>query len=187
MQSRTLVIFLAVAALLGGTFYWMRSTVVPAEAGAPGAGAPGSPRPAPGSSSNLPDAGYDWSVRSLDGRVIPFSSFKGKTIFLNFWATWCGPCQAEMPAIERMYQKVKGKGIEVVAASWEDPLTVANWVQRSHFSFPVYTFERPAPASYASEGIPVTFIISPAGKVVRKHLDPDNWDSDANINFLLSL
>jgi len=140
-----------------------------------------------GARAEGPDAGYDWSLRTLDGRVVPFSNFKGKTVFLNFWATWCGPCREEMPAIERMYQKVKGTDVEVVAASWENPQVVSGFLRNYNFTFPVYTFERAAPASYKSDGIPVTFVISPDGKIVLNHLDPGAWDQDAFVSRLLSL
>src|ERR1019366_5703968 len=63
--------------------------------------------------ASMPDAGYDWNLYTLDGRSIPFSKFKGKTIFLNFFGTRCGPCLYEMPAIQKMYEKVKGQGVEV--------------------------------------------------------------------------
>src|SRR5437762_7575609 len=63
-----------------------------------------------------------WWLRSLeDGTDVSFSKFKGKVVFLNFWATWCGPCLQEMPTLERMYQKLKGQGIEVVVVANQNP------------------------------------------------------------------
>src|ERR1041384_157558 len=100
MRKQYLLLVSAVA-VLGGVFYWMRSSVRDLGGGQT-AGAEEShavPR-IPASQANLPDAGFDFSIRSMDGRTIPFSDFKGKTIFLNFWATWCGPCREEMPSIE---------------------------------------------------------------------------------------
>ena len=141
----------------------------------------------PAANNDLGDAGFDWNVTPIGGKIVPFSSFKGKTIFLNFWATWCGPCVYELPKIQRLYEKTKGKGVEIMVISWEEPDRVRRYMENAHYTFPVYTFVRPAPASYKSEGIPVTFIISPEGKVVHQHLDPDNWDHDVFVNWILSI
>ena len=61
-------------------------------------------------------AAFDWTVRDLNDKPVAFSQFKGKTVFLNIWATWCGPCVMEMPSIARLAEepKLKGKGIEFV-------------------------------------------------------------------------
>src|SRR5262245_57836299 len=73
-------------------------------------------------SPSKPASPDQWWLRSLDdGKDILFSQFKGKVIFLNFWATWCGPCLQEMPAIERMYQKLKGKDIVVLVVANQNP------------------------------------------------------------------
>lgn len=148
---------------------------------------PAAEKPAPKQAFDGPPADYDWFVKPLDGGLVGFSSFKGKTVFLNFWATWCGPCRAEMPGIQSLYEKTKGKGIEFVAVSWEDPAKVRNFIAQQKYSFPVYTFSRPSPKAYASTGIPVTFILSPDGKIVKQQVGAIDWDKEAVLQFLLGV
>jgi thiol-disulfide isomerase/thioredoxin len=65
-------------------------------------------------------ADYDWIVQSLDGQDFKMSDVKGKVVFLNFWATWCPPCVAEMPSIQRLHEKLKDEGIVFVCISNEE-------------------------------------------------------------------
>src|SRR5437899_925247 len=67
-------------------------------------------------------ADYDWSLLDLDDRPVPFSRFKGKALFMNVWATWCGPCVGEMPSIARLAEepRLRGKNIEFVCVSTDD-------------------------------------------------------------------
>ena len=64
-------------------------------------------------------ADYDWSPVDLNDQPVPFSRFKGKTVFLNFWATWCGPCVSEMPSIEELAKnpRLRDKNIAFVCVS----------------------------------------------------------------------
>jgi len=142
--------------------------------------------PAPKVVRPAPAANGDWNLLTLDGRTVPFSHFKGKTVFLNFWATSSGPSREEMPSIERLYQKVKGKKVEIVVVSGEDPEKVKSFLANHHFTFPIYTFKLPAPADFSVNLLPVTYVVAPNGKVVFKHVDPAGWDRDGFIHHLLS-
>ncbi len=67
-------------------------------------------------------ADYDWSLMDLDGQPVSFAKFKGKTVFLNIWATWCGPCVGEMPSIAKLARnpRLQDKNIEFVCVSTDD-------------------------------------------------------------------
>ena len=67
-------------------------------------------------------ADYNWTLEDLQGQPVRFSRFEGKTVFLNVWATWCGPCVGELPSIERLAAnpQFKGKNIEFVCVSVDD-------------------------------------------------------------------
>lgn len=84
---------------------------------------------------------YNFKIKDLNGTVIDFNDFKGKTIFLNVWATWCGPCRIEMPSIQKMYDKVdKEKIVFIMLAVDErkDFDKVVNFINDKEYTFPVY-------------------------------------------------
>jgi thiol-disulfide isomerase/thioredoxin len=65
-------------------------------------------------------ADYDWTLVSLSGEPVSFSTFRGRTVFMNVWATWCAPCVMEMPYIERLHRSLEGSQIAFVVVSQED-------------------------------------------------------------------
>ncbi|UCB44252.1 MAG: redoxin domain-containing protein [Dehalococcoidales bacterium] len=86
-----------------------------------------------------PQIGYqapDFTLVDLDGNTVRLSDFRGKVVFLNFWATWCPPCRAEMPAIEEVYQEYKDEGVVVVGVDvGESKSTVRNFVEENGYSW----------------------------------------------------
>lgn len=122
------------------------------------------------STNAQPNALYNFQLMSLDGKVLNFESLKGKTVFMNLWATWCPPCIAEMPDIHRLYKEVGSDQIQFVMLSLDkDPKKAAKFIQRKGYKFPVYTQQGYFPVVYDSRSIPATFVISPQGKIVVKH------------------
>jgi len=132
-------------------------------------------------------AEYDWMVKSLDGTDFPIAEAKGKTVFLNFWATWCLPCRIEMPGIQKLYEHLKEKGIVFICISDEENKIVSAFIRKKKYTFPVYTMKGAPPQIYKTEGIPATFIISPEGKVVLKHVGSAKWDYPTVSEFILGL
>lgn len=133
---------------------------------------------------------YNFALYDLHQRKIDVSGFKGKTIFLNLWATWCGPCRAEMPSIENLYKKVDRENIVFIMLSLDqkDPFTkVTRYVQEKEFTFPVYFPAGELPATLQVRSIPVTLVISPEGKTVYKHVGTANYDTDKFRSFLEGL
>ena len=138
-------------------------------------------------SPEKPTSPDGWWLRSLkDGQDISYSQFKGKVVFLNFWATWCGPCLEEMPTLERMYQKLQDKDIVVLIVANQNPNVLKPYLAQHHFSFPMYTCGIP-PDLFMWHSLPATFVIDPNGKVVQHYLDPYPFDDDKFIQSLLSL
>jgi thiol-disulfide isomerase/thioredoxin len=133
------------------------------------------------------DFNYNFTIKDLQGTKIPFEQFKGKVIFLNMWATWCGPCRAEMPGIQSLYDQVKSDSIVFVMLSWDkdqDKPKIEKYLEKNSFSFPVYQ-----PAGYLPEhlqvpNIPTTFIISKAGKVIQKEVGTRNYDTKRMVQYL---
>lgn len=135
----------------------------------------------------------DFSLEALDGKKVTLSSFKGKVVLLSFWATWCGPCKQEMPAMEKLYKELKGKGFEVVAVDMmEDKATVSAFVKTSGYTFPVLldtTGEVGGNGLYAARAIPTNYIVDKAGKIVGRKIGIDGpaWTSDERISMFESL
>ena len=80
----------------------------------------------------------EFGLRNLTGQEVRLSALKGKVVLLNFWATWCGPCRAEMPSMQRMYTQLRGQGLEILAVDLqEDKVTVERFVKELGLTFPV--------------------------------------------------
>jgi peroxiredoxin len=131
----------------------------------------------------------DFTLQGLDGKKIALSSFKGKLVFLNFWATWCPPCRAEMPAMERLYQKLKGKGLEILAVDLqEEAKSVQNFVKQNKLSFTVVLDkDGRMGATYGARSIPTSYIIGRNGDVLGGTIGGKEWDSPEMIAFFTRL
>jgi len=133
---------------------------------------------------------YNFSLRDLSGNTIDVSEFKGKTIFLNIWATWCGPCRVEMPSIQSLYSKVNQDNIVFVMLSVdrrEDFEKVKNFVNEKNYSFPVYTPAGTLPEQLQVRSIPTTFVINADGKIVSHETGAANYDTPDFQEFLETL
>src|SRR4030042_273045 len=83
-------------------------------------------------------ADYDWTVKSLDGQDFKMTNAKGKVVFLNFWATWCPPCVAEMPSIERLHRALAPEGLAALTASTDqDEGALRRFVSERGLTLPV--------------------------------------------------
>lgn len=112
----------------------------------------------------------DFQLQTLDGETLKLSDLRGKAVLLNFWATWCGPCRDEMPAIQSVYEKHKDKGFVVVGVNIaESQLAVKGFARQLDLSFPiVLDKERQVVDQYQIGPIPSTVFIDQNGEVVRK-------------------
>lgn len=112
----------------------------------------------------------DFELATLDGGTIKLSQLRGKGVLINFWASWCKPCRDEMPAIQRVYDLHKDKGLEVLAVNIaETKVTVDGFVRHLDLTFPILLDQdREVTRLYGIGPIPSSIFISPEGKVVRK-------------------
>lgn len=141
----------------------------------------------PNEDSAAPDFNYNFTIKDLQGNKIPFEQFKGKVIFLNMWATWCGPCRAEMPGIQSLYNKVKSDSIVFVMLSWDqdrDKAKIEKYIEKNSFSFPVYQPAGYLPDHLQVPSIPTTFIISKAGKLIQKEVGTRNYNTKRMLQYL---
>ena len=121
----------------------------------------------------------DFTLTLLNGGNATLSAYKGKTLILNFWATWCPPCRAEMPSMETLYQRYKGQGLEILAVNiGENADTVQQFMQKNGFTFPVpLDLDSRIGAKYGIEAIPTTFIIDKEGKIIGRIVGSIHWDT----------
>jgi thiol-disulfide isomerase/thioredoxin len=120
----------------------------------------------------------DFSLPLLNGRTAKLSAYKGKVVLLNFWATWCPPCRAEMPSMETFYQRFKDQGLEILAVNGgEDTATVQDFLQNNRYSFPVLMDTRnEVNGIYEIKAIPTTFILDREGKIIVMIVGSLRWD-----------
>jgi len=114
----------------------------------------------------------DFTLRDLDGKQVHLSDFQGKVVLLDFWATWCVPCQAELPQLEELYQKHKDEGLVVLGIAMDGPESVAQVVpfsRRYNLTFPTLLDEETrVVGAYNPQRIaPLTVLIDKRGIIAR--------------------
>ncbi len=125
----------------------------------------------------------DFHLPDSDGKMHRLSDFRGKTVILNFWATWCPPCRKEMPSMQRAWNKLKAKGNIVMIALHVggNEEKVWNFMGDGDYDFLVLIDKSgKIPKQWPMMGLPSTFIISPEGKITLRAIGERAWD-DAGI------
>ena len=133
---------------------------------------------------------YNFKIRDLKGKEIDVQQFKGKTIFLNLWATWCGPCRAEMPTIQKLYEGIGKEKIEFVILSIDDEAMfrkVKTYVSSNEYTFPVYVTSGYLPDQLQVPSIPTTFVVDTTGLIVLKEVGMKNYNTSKFRKFIESL
>jgi len=132
----------------------------------------------------------DFVLKSVDGKTVRLSDYRGQVVFLNFWATWCPPCRSEMPSIERLNRKMNGYECVSLAVSIDgfETAQLKNIISSNHYTFTVlHDPEQGVADAYLISGIPTTYIIDKDGTIVDKSVGAEYWDSDERIKQFLSL
>lgn len=119
---------------------------------------------------------YDWALVGLDGDTLNTSELKGRVLFVNFWATWCPPCVAEFPAIQRLYDLL-GQKVAFVLVSDEPTSTVARFLEKHNYRVPVYRPIGPTPADFNATALPTTFVITKDGRMAIRKVGSARWDA----------
>jgi cytochrome c biogenesis protein CcmG/thiol:disulfide interchange protein DsbE len=157
-------IILAMTVGLGTATYVMRDDLFPVEAGSP----------AP-----------DFRAKVLgENRYKTFADYKGQVVLINIWGTFCPPCIAEMPSLERLHKAYGDSGLKIIGVSIDDAVSedsVGRFAKNLGVTFeilhdPTHEIER----AYQTTGYPETFVIGSEGTIRKKWIGPDDWSSQGN-------
>ena len=128
-----------------------------------------------------PRVGYrapNFRLKNLEGKEISLASFKGKVVFLNFWATWCVPCKIEMPSMEALYQEYKEDGLEILAVSndLQGESVVQPFVDETGLTYPILMDENfRINAKYLVRSIPTSILIGRDGVITHTLIGARDW------------
>jgi peroxiredoxin len=135
-------------------------------------------RAAPGSTTGglipAPQTGFlapDFTLETLDGQTVKLSNLRGQAVLINFWASWCPPCKAEMPAIQHVYDDYGDQGLMVLAinaTNQDTPVDAKDFLTKNNLTFPVLLdVNGVATRLYDINSFPTTFFIAPNG-IIRE-------------------
>ena len=122
----------------------------------------------------------DFSLMDIDEKQHTLSDYKGKPLIVNFWATWCPPCRAEMPSMERAWQEIESEGIGMIGINvGEDFDTVFGFTAEVDVSFPLLLdLDGQVTGSWPIQGLPTTYILNPDGEMVYRMIGSREWDDE---------
>ncbi len=121
----------------------------------------------------------------LDGHAIDLRQYKDKAVFINLWATWCGPCVKEMPSIERAKNKLKESNIEFLVASNETVEQIQSFIAKRKLDLHYVQLQNMEELGIPA--LPTTYVIDPKGELVFSETGSREWDAPANIELLTKI
>lgn len=123
----------------------------------------------------LPSINFE--LNTIDGDPEQLTDYLGKVVFLNFWATWCGPCRIEMPSMQSLYDEFQDDGLEIVAVNLgERQKTVESFLEDNNLTFPVLLdVTNRVGGIYGARSIPTTYIIDRDGNILSMTVGAREW------------
>jgi thiol-disulfide isomerase/thioredoxin len=125
-----------------------------------------------GQQSHAKKKAEDFSLKTASGSTIQLSKLRGKVVLVNFWATWCGPCRAEIPDFSEVYKKYRAKGFEIIGISLDQDgwNSVSSFVKKYGIPYPVVLGDGKVVDQYGGfEFIPTSFLVDQQGNIVDQH------------------
>ena len=133
----------------------------------------------PGQRQALPRAeAPEISLPDVNGRMATLSSFRGKVVLLDFWATWCEPCLEELPDLIRLHEARKNEGFTMVGVAMDadGAAVVGSFVRQNKIPYPILLSNGEPPAGYPIPGFPTAFLIDRDGRILRRYLGPKGYE-----------
>jgi peroxiredoxin len=124
------------------------------------------------------DAAPNFQLRDMNGQLVALSDLRGKVVLLNFWATWCGPCRIEMPAMEQLYRTYPRKDFEILAVSTDAQGVAVTrpFQQENHLTFPIlHDADFRVGLAYGARTLPMTFMVDRQGIVRQQIFGARDW------------
>ncbi len=126
----------------------------------------------------------------LKGVNVPdanLADFKGKVVFLNFWGTWCPPCRAEYPSIQKLYEAKKDKVQFVLVAMQDEEEKVKQFLAENKYTTPVYLAKSPLAEKMLPKSFPTTFLVGQNGRILMKEDAAKDWNAEDVLQFIDSV
>jgi len=120
---------------------------------------------------------YDWRIYDLEGDEINFNRSEESLVLLNFWATWCPPCVAELPSLQQLYNTY-GNKVDFYLLTAEEPEVVSSFLKKRGFDFPVYIQRFKGPDELEVQSIPTTYLIDKNGVILIEKTGAADWNSE---------
>ena len=129
-----------------------------------------------------------FSFSSPEGNMLTSSTLQGKVVFINFWASWCPPCRAEMPSLNNLYQTLKNDSrfVFLFVSEDDDRTKASEYLKKNNFSIPVYYRNQVSSEMYSGT-LPTTIVLDKKGNIVMKHAGLAGYDNEKFITQLKSL
>ncbi|MBK5279104.1 MAG: TlpA family protein disulfide reductase [Bacteroidia bacterium] len=124
-------------------------------------------------------------LKELDNQDIDLDQYKGKTIFINFWATWCKPCLQEMPSIERLQNQLKDDNIIFLFASNEELDQIEKFKKKQSYAFHYVHLENLEELNI--QALPTTYIFNAEGELKFSEAGSRNWDSPSSLELITQI
>lgn len=129
----------------------------------------------------------DFSFKTLDGQPKRLADFRGKTVFVDLWGTWCIQCVAELPTVQKLYEHYRNHPdvVFLVVSRLDTPAKVRLYAAANHYTLPFYTMDDlDIPPSMQLNQFPATFLYRPSGTLAAQHVGAADWSAPSVIDFL---
>ncbi|MGZ5253353.1 MAG: TlpA family protein disulfide reductase [Flavitalea sp.] len=136
---------------------------------------------APAENPGLPS----FKMTDTKGNILNLADLKGKKVFVNLWASWCGPCRSEMPSIQELYEKTKNENVTFVMLALDNDFQESiGFLKEQGLVLPAYYPGETLPEIFNVPGIPTTFIFDEKGELIKKIEGSDKYNTNEYIKLL---